>query len=103
MNGNAPFFRADFSVLGDIERMLRFLGRFHADFQLTSGWIEPLRVGRHAPFSPNITREDYHLLGCTALYDAMETCISELQQKVTHDDRVLVTIITDGYENASRT
>ena len=50
----------------------------------------------------NITREDYPLLGCTALYDAMGTCISELQQKVTHGDRVLVTIITDGYENASR-
>ncbi len=51
----------------------------------------------------NITEKDYPLLGCTALYDAMGTCISELQQKVTHDDRVLVTIITDGYENASRT
>jgi len=51
----------------------------------------------------NITKEDYPLLDCTALYDAMGTCISELQQKVTHDDRVLVTIITDGYENASRT
>ena len=51
----------------------------------------------------NITKEDYPLLGCTALYDAMGTCISELQQKVTHDDRVLVTVITDGYENASRT
>ena len=51
----------------------------------------------------NITCEDYPLLGATALYDAMGTCISELQQKVTHGDRVLVTIITDGYENASRT
>lgn len=51
----------------------------------------------------NITRRDYPLLGCTALYDAMGTCISELQQQVTHADRVLVTIITDGYENASRT
>lgn len=51
----------------------------------------------------NITKEDYPLLGCTALYDAMGTCISELQQKVSHGDRVLVTIITDGYENASRT
>lgn len=51
----------------------------------------------------NITKKDYPLLGCTALYDAMGTCISELQQKVTHGDRVLVTIITDGYENASRT
>ena len=51
----------------------------------------------------NITKEDYPLLGCTALYDAMGTCISELQQKVTHGDRVLVTVITDGYENSSRT
>ena len=51
----------------------------------------------------DITRDDYPLLGCTALYDAMGTCISELQQKVTHDDRGLVTVITDGYENASRT
>ena len=51
----------------------------------------------------NITSEDYPLLGCTALYDAMGNCISELQQKVTHDDRVLVTIITDGYENSSHT
>ncbi len=51
----------------------------------------------------NITREDYILRGCTALYDAMGTCISELQKKVAHGDRVLVTVITDGYENASRT
>lgn len=51
----------------------------------------------------DITPEDYPLLGCTALYDAMGTTISELQQHITHDDRVLVTIITDGYENASLT
>ena len=34
--------------------MLRFSDRFHADFQLKSGWIEPLRLGGHAPFSPPI-------------------------------------------------
>lgn len=51
----------------------------------------------------DITTDDYPLLGCTALYDAMGTCIGELQQRTTHDDRVLVTIITDGYENASQT
>ncbi|MBP3823205.1 MAG: hypothetical protein J6I36_07285 [Bacteroidaceae bacterium] len=32
--------------------MLRFSGRFHANFRLKSGWIEPLRLGGHAPFSP---------------------------------------------------
>ena len=48
-----------------------------------------------------ITREDYIACGCTALYDAMGEMISELKRKVTLEDRVLVTVITDGYENAS--
>lgn len=50
----------------------------------------------------DITAKDYPLLNATALYDAMGTCITELQKHVTHSDRVLVTVITDGYENASR-
>ena len=32
--------------------MLRFLCRFWAVFRFKSGWIKPLRVGGHAPFSP---------------------------------------------------
>ena len=36
--------------------MLRFLGQFQADFQLKSGWIEPLLVGGYAPFSPQKQR-----------------------------------------------
>ena len=48
-----------------------------------------------------ITKEDYTAQGCTALYDAMGEMISELKRKVTLEDRVLVTVITDGYENAS--
>ena len=49
----------------------------------------------------DITKEDYVACGCTALYDAMGEMISELKRKVTLEDRVLVTVITDGYENAS--
>ena len=48
-----------------------------------------------------ITREDYVANGCTALYDAMGEMISELKRKMTPEDRVLVTVITDGYENSS--
>ena len=48
-----------------------------------------------------ITREDYVAQGCTALYDAMGEMISELKRKMTDEDRVLVTVITDGYENSS--
>ena len=42
--------------------MLRFFSRFQADFQLTSGWIEPLLVGGHAPFSPAIAKEQVWML-----------------------------------------
>ena len=37
----------------------------------------------------------------TPLYDAMGNAINALRKSVAHDDAVLVTIITDGYENAS--
>ena len=49
-----------------------------------------------------LTREDYMTCGCTALYDAMGEMISELKRNVTIEDRILVTVITDGYENASQ-
>ena len=39
---------------------------------------------------------------CTALYDAMGISINRLHKKVTPEDNVLVTVITDGYENSSR-
>ena len=44
-------------------------------------------------FSPN---------SCTPLFDAMGQSICELRNNVGNDDVVLVTIITDGMENASR-
>lgn len=50
----------------------------------------------------NITTKQYRPGGRTPLYDAMGYATTELRKKVTDDDVVLVTIITDGYENASR-
>lgn len=38
----------------------------------------------------------------TALYDAMGMSLNALRHKVTKADRILVTVVTDGYENASR-
>ena len=49
-----------------------------------------------------LTQQDYVACGCTALYDAMGEMISELKRNVTIEDRILVTVITDGYENASK-
>lgn len=39
---------------------------------------------------------------CTALYDAMGISLNALRKKVAENDRVLVTVVTDGYENASK-
>lgn len=49
----------------------------------------------------NLTEKDYTPTGCTPLYDAMGISLSALQPKVKANEHVLVTIITDGYENAS--
>ena len=39
---------------------------------------------------------------CTPLYDAMGLSLNKLRKSITEEDKVLVTIITDGYENASQ-
>ncbi len=49
-----------------------------------------------------LTAETYRPDCCTALYDAMGMSLNALRSKVADVDRVLVTIVTDGYENASR-
>lgn len=48
-----------------------------------------------------ITAETYRPDCCTALYDAMGISLNALRKKVADDDKVVVTVVTDGYENAS--
>ena len=49
----------------------------------------------------DITDKDYCPNRCTALYDAMGTSLQTLKKQAGSDDKVLVTIVTDGEENAS--
>ena len=49
-----------------------------------------------------ITDKDYNPDCMTALYDAMGFSLNALRHNVADNDRVLVTIVTDGMENASR-
>ena len=46
--------------------------------------------------------KDYQPTDNTPLYDAMGDSITNLQQYIDEEENALVTIITDGYENASR-
>lgn len=49
-----------------------------------------------------LDNNDYLPSACTPLYDAMGISLTKLMTEVKDKDNVLVTIITDGYENASR-
>ena len=48
-----------------------------------------------------LTAASYQPDCCTALYDAMGMSLNALRKKVADIDKVLVTVVTDGYENAS--
>lgn len=48
-----------------------------------------------------LTKDDYLPNAGTPLYDAIGISLTQLMAEVKDEDNVLVTIITDGYENAS--
>lgn len=50
---------------------------------------------------PDFNKNDYKPTSGTPLYDAMGDSITNLCRYINEEDNVLVTIITDGYENAS--
>ena len=67
-----------------------------------TGHFKQIYANTPAEKTEDITPEQYRPCGGTPLYDAMGKSINQLRQMATADDVVLVTVITDGYENASR-
>jgi len=67
-----------------------------------SGHIRLLRDKTPITEVQDLRPEEYRPGACTPLFDAIGFGIQSIRQHVTDDDSVLVTIITDGYENASR-
>ena len=50
----------------------------------------------------DFTDMDYCPGGCTPLYDAMGITLNHLESVILPADKVMATVITDGYENSSR-
>lgn len=50
----------------------------------------------------DITPDQFNPACGTPLYDAIGHSVTELKKSISENDKVLVTIITDGYENASK-
>ena len=67
-----------------------------------SNHYNPIYGNTPAEKAADITEKQYCPGGLTPLYDAMGRAINELRPDVAEGDVVLVTVITDGYENASR-
>lgn len=67
-----------------------------------SGHYNQIYAHVPAAIATDITEDQYRPGGCTPLYDAMGRGLTELRPNVAKDDIALVTVITDGYENASR-
>ena len=63
--------------------------------------IEQIYDNVPADKAHDIHPRDYQPEGCTPLYDAVGQSINHLREQIATTDSVFVTIITDGYENAS--
>lgn len=84
----------------DTQRVLMSIYAFQANGPVPSRYLcknIPVADARH------ITNQDYKPYGCTPLFDAVGSTLVELKAiAATHEDATgIVTIITDGLENAS--
>jgi len=68
-----------------------------------SGAIDEVYWNAHVGDATILTEETYVPGACTPLYDAMGRTLTKLDKQLKGDDNhsVVVTIITDGYENSS--
>ena len=71
-------------------------------FNTTGKWVKTVFDDVPIAEVRDLTKEDYRPDSCTPLYDAMGISITALERMVKEGERVLVTVITDGFENASR-
>lgn len=71
-------------------------------FNTTGQWVKTVFDDVPIAEVRDLTKEDYRPDSCTPLYDAMGISIMALERKVKEGEPVLVTVITDGFENASR-
>lgn len=74
----------------------------YVSFVTFNNEVKTVRECTSAKEVVDITDADYHPDCCTALYDAMGVSLNALRRKVAEADKVLVTVITDGEENASK-
>ena len=69
---------------------------------------EPVYEGKDIKEAPELTNKTYKPRGCTALFDAVGKTVNSLGDRLSklpeeeRPNKVVVAIITDGFENASK-
>lgn len=76
--------------------------RFVSFVTFNSDGIKTVLDRAEALKAEDITHDQFNPACGTPLYDAIGQSVTELKKSITENDKVLVTIITDGYENASK-
>lgn len=101
-------YRPALSGLNETLQTIRSAGQAHADQQhfvtlitFDSEHYKKIYDNLPAEKTVDVTPEQYRPFACTPLFDTMGRAIYEMNNTADKDDIVLVTIITDGYENAS--
>lgn len=97
------------SGLNETLHTVRLLAKQHADLEqnvtllfFDSNHRNYKYFNTMASETTELTEKDYSPCGCTPLYDAIGESVGKVNALMGSGDEALVTIITDGYENASR-
>jgi len=94
------------AVINGFNKAITELRRNHAQANVTltvfDTRVETVYTSVLLKDVPPLTRQEYNVGEETALYDAIGKTICAIEQRVGLTDRVIVVIMTDGYENASR-
>ena len=98
VNETIQTIRSSYEQLPEQEQLLTFVTFSYRGESFYRTKVKLAPISEVSEFKP----EDYHPHGSTPLYDTMGLSLTELEEVATDSDIVLVTIITDGYENSSR-
>lgn len=108
----SPLTTATITGVNETINTIREAQRQYADTQDHYLTLVTFDTGNREPVRTLLEREpidnvqdftDYHPCGCTPLYDAMGQSLTALHDHIKDDDdaTAVVTVLTDGYENAS--
>ena len=99
VNETIQTIRSSYEQLPEQEQLLTFVTFSNRDDSCCRTKAKLAPISQVSEFGLS----DYQPSGNTPLYDAMGFMLTEMEEFATESDLVLVTVITDGYENASRT